>query len=373
MHFSFQDYSTLYLVLDYLEGGNLRNHLIQKGKFTEDEIKFVLGCIIVALKYISSNGIVHRDIKPENLVFDSKGYLRLSDFGLAKMNKAANCSDTSGTPGYIAPEVVNGGTSSFSSDFYSVGVIGYELLTGKRPYAFQSKEDLKNALNKSYRGNCSEDFIDFIRGLLKVNSRRRLGAKGIEEIMSHPWFKNFDWDKLENKELPSPFEGIKLENNANTLISVKEKQTKETLKKYKKYMNNNEFMSMFFGYTFINYKVIQNYPKKNKKHVVTFSDQVKLSTRNKKETDTLPELSSRLNKEGRSKETLRKAYKRVQSYDFDRCLPKIPLCVPQKQLIISHIKNRKLHLVKKVRDVSMFDKQRFNKTNAFLKNEIIIN
>lgn len=371
MHFSFQDYTSLYLVLDYLEGGNLRNHLIQKGKFTEEEIKFVLGCIIVALKYISSNGIVHRDIKPENLVFDSKGYLRLSDFGLAKMVNTSNCSVTSGTPGYIAPEVVNGRTSSFSSDFYSVGVIGYELLTGKRPYAFQSKEDMKNALNKFYRGNVSENFIDFIRGLLKVNSKRRLGAKGIEEIMRHPWFKNFDWEKLEKKEIQSPFEGIKLENNINTLISTKEKQTKNTILKYKKYMNKNEFMSMFFGYTFINYKVIQNNTKKNKKHVVTFSDQGKLSTpRNKKINETLPELFTNLHREEKSKETLRKSYKRVQSYDFNSCLPKMPICVPQKKLIISHIKNRKLHLVNKV---NLFNKQQFNKTNAFLKNKIMIN
>ena len=93
--------------MDYLEGGDLRKHMIEK-KFNIKEIKFIAACIIIALEYIHKKGIIHRDIKPENLIFDNKGYLRISDFGIAIKNNTISQleknSDKSGTPGYMAPE-----------------------------------------------------------------------------------------------------------------------------------------------------------------------------------------------------------------------------------------------------------------------------
>ena len=103
---SFQDTDNLYLVMDLFQGGDLRYHLCLKKKFTEIETKFFISCLLLSLKYIHSKNIIHRDIKPENLVLDSSGYLALTDFGVASRKTRDNSSETSGTPGYMAPEVM---------------------------------------------------------------------------------------------------------------------------------------------------------------------------------------------------------------------------------------------------------------------------
>ena len=92
--------------MDYLTGGDLRYHLCERKTFTEAQTKFFMGCIILGLEYIHTNSIIHRDIKPENLVCDDKGYIRITDFGVAKKHHTNNSDETSGTPGYMAPEVL---------------------------------------------------------------------------------------------------------------------------------------------------------------------------------------------------------------------------------------------------------------------------
>ena len=98
---SFQDTENLYLVLDLLEGGDLRFHIIQQRYFTETQSKFFIACTILAVEYLHLNGVIHRDIKPENLVLDSRGYVRITDLGIARIKKTNNSCDTSGTPGYM--------------------------------------------------------------------------------------------------------------------------------------------------------------------------------------------------------------------------------------------------------------------------------
>ena len=140
---AFQDYENLYLLLDYLPGGDLRYHYNLGYSFTENQIRFFISCLILSLEYIHSNNIIHRDIKPENLVFDEKGYLCLTDFGVAKIIKNEHINDTSGTPGYMAPEVIHGKNHSFPVDFWAIGVIGYELILGRRPYKGKSRKEIK--------------------------------------------------------------------------------------------------------------------------------------------------------------------------------------------------------------------------------------
>ena len=119
MYFAFQDFYNLYLVMDLLTGGDLRYHIAQKRFFSESETKFFISNMILALEYIHSRNIIHRDIKPENLVLESNGYLRITDFGVAKINEEDNSSETSGTPGYMAPEVILIQNHSFCSDFFA--------------------------------------------------------------------------------------------------------------------------------------------------------------------------------------------------------------------------------------------------------------
>ena len=131
MYYAFQDNDNLYLVIDFLPGGDLRFHCSRYRTFSEEQIRFFISCMILGLEHIHSNNIIHRDIKPENLVIDEKGYLRITDFGIARINKKDNSSETSGTPGYMSPEVIEGKNHSFSVDFFAMGVIGYEFMLGK--------------------------------------------------------------------------------------------------------------------------------------------------------------------------------------------------------------------------------------------------
>ena len=136
LNFSFQDKEYLYLVLDYLAGGDLRYYLSRKIIFNESQIKFIISNLLLSLKYIHNNNILHRDIKP-------RGYLHLTDFGISrKIKNGKNIYDKSGTPGYISPEVLLNKPQNFASDFFSVGVICYELLFNKKPFKGKNKKEV---------------------------------------------------------------------------------------------------------------------------------------------------------------------------------------------------------------------------------------
>jgi serine/threonine protein kinase len=109
-------------------------------------LEFFVCCIIIGLEYIHSKNVIHRDIKPENLVLDRKGFLRITDFGVAKYSQKENSSETSGTPGYMAPEVMCGQNHSFEVDFFALGVIGYEFMMGTRPYTGKSRKEIKEKI-----------------------------------------------------------------------------------------------------------------------------------------------------------------------------------------------------------------------------------
>lgn len=144
MHYAFQDRDNLYLVMDYLSGGDLRFHLCQHRKFDEETTKFFVACLVSALEYIHQQKIIHRDIKPENLVIDSEGYLKITDFGIARVFRQDNAPDTSGTPGYMAPEILNRQNHTYSVDFFAIGVIAFECMFGKRPYNGESRSEIKD-------------------------------------------------------------------------------------------------------------------------------------------------------------------------------------------------------------------------------------
>lgn len=136
LHFAFHDSENIYLVLDLLSGGDLRYHLNKNRKFNEKQtskslnLEFFTCCIILALEFLHSNKIIHRDLKPENLVLDNRGYVHLTDFGVAKRLDKDNSSETSGTPGYMAPEVICALNHGLSVDYFALGVIVYECMIG---------------------------------------------------------------------------------------------------------------------------------------------------------------------------------------------------------------------------------------------------
>ena len=263
---SFQDYENLYLLMDLLTGGDLRFHFNLNSTFSEKEVKFFISCIILSLEYIHQNNIIHRDIKPENLVSDDKGYIRLTDFGIAKVKKEENSTETSGTPGYMAPEVLNSQNHSFTVDFYAIGIIGYEFLIGKRPYIGKNRKEIKQLMlsqevyieenkDKSWSNNC----LDFINRCLKRKVTNRLGYNyGIKELKTHPWFAKYDWANLYNKTLEAPFIPKKDKNYDKEYCEEIDKISNSTFERYKGYMRKNDYIKIFEGYTYFNSELTSN-------------------------------------------------------------------------------------------------------------------
>ena len=199
LYCTFQDENNLYFVMDYLGGGELRYYIIKRKKFKENQIKFILGCIIIGLEYIHSNKIIHRDLKPENLIFDDKGYLHICDFGISiKENEKIENIKKIGTKEYVAPE----GNFSYLSDFYSIGIILYEIIF----FEFYDKNiDIIEINNQLINKNFSKNLIDFIDNLLEKDVNKRLGCKnGIYDLINHPFFKDFNFKKLKNETMLSP-------------------------------------------------------------------------------------------------------------------------------------------------------------------------
>ena len=264
---AFQDYENLYLVMDLLTGGDLRYHLCRNQKFTEEETKFFIACLLLGLEYIHGNNIIHRDIKPENLVCDDRGYIRITDFGVAKVKKEDNSSETSGTPGYMAPEVLLAQNHSFPVDFFAIGIMGYEFMFGERPYIGRSRKEIKHLVLRKQARIDDEDIpmgwsyesVDFINKCLKRKYNRRLGYNnGVIDLKEHEWFSNYNWEKLFNKKLNAPFIPKKGGNYDRKYCEAIEKLSDTTFERYQSYMNQKNFEKIFEGYTFINYELIQN-------------------------------------------------------------------------------------------------------------------
>ena len=231
--------------------------------------RFFISCVILSLEYIHENNIIHRDIKPENLLYDDKGYVRLTDFGVAKIKKNENSSETSGTPGYMAPEVLLGQNHSFTVDFYAIGIIGYEFLMGQRPYVGKNRKEIKHlVLSKEvYIDNktdnkenlWSNECIDFINRCLKRKVANRLGYHfGIKELKTHPWFQKYDWLNLYNKKTIAPYIPKKERNYDKKYCESIDKISNSTFERYKGYMRKNDYMKIFEGYTYFNNDLTSN-------------------------------------------------------------------------------------------------------------------
>jgi len=267
MYFTFQDFSNLYLVMDLLTGGDLRYHLAKKKRFSERETKFFIANMLLALEYIHSKNIIHRDIKPENLVLELNGYLRITDFGVAKINEKDNSSETSGTPGYMAPEVILVQNHSFPSDFFALGVIGYEFMLGYRPYLGSSRKEIKDLIiyKQARLNECDIPYSwslesgDFINKLLKRKPYKRLGYHGVKEIKNHLWMRDINWDLLKKKEIVAPFiPNPNRENFDKDYCERVEDIGETTIERYQEYVQSDLFLEVFEGYTYINIEYLQS-------------------------------------------------------------------------------------------------------------------
>ena len=272
MHFSFQDNDHLYIAMDLLAGGDLRYQLCLKKKFSEQETKFFLACIILSLEYIHSNNIIHRDLKPENLVLDSKGYVKLTDFGIAKFYVKENKRETSGTPGYMAPEVMCAQNHTIAVDYFALGVIGYEFMNGKRPYLGKNRKEIKAKILSTQvqvkKGMIPEGWgtesADFINRLIQRKPANRLGLRGPTEVKEHLWFKNYDWKNLYLGKLISPFRPKNGDNFDFNYCNEPDKIGPATQERYYNIISSKKYKEEFISFYYFN-RLSKNMRDLNKK------------------------------------------------------------------------------------------------------------
>lgn len=221
LFYAFQDHEKLYLILEYAQGGELFTHLAMERMFTEETASFYMAEMVLALEHLHHNvGVVYRDLKPENCLLDAEGHLLLTDFGLSKVavddgDDAGNCCRSIlGTVEYMAPEVVQGKSYGTAVDWWSLGALGYDLLTGSPPFQANNHAKIQEKIVKqklSLPYFLSPDAKDLLTRLLRKDPNKRLGGnkrRDLQTIKKHRFFRKIDWKALERRELDPPIKPL---------------------------------------------------------------------------------------------------------------------------------------------------------------------
>ena len=213
LRYSFQTSQKLYLILDFINGGHLFFWLYRQGLFDTNLARFYVSEIVCAIGHLHSLNIMHRDLKPENILLDGEGHIKLTDFGLAKKQDPESTKRTNSLVGsidYMAPEILEAKGHGKTADWWSVGVLMYEMLTGQLPFRGKNKPAVQKAI-------CSAklkmptflpaDVMNIIKALLTRDQDKRLGAgpSGTEDIKKHKFFNPVNWSKIEVRGVTPPF------------------------------------------------------------------------------------------------------------------------------------------------------------------------
>jgi protein kinase A len=205
---SFQDDKKLYLVLEFVIGGEMFTHLRSAGRFPNDVAKFYHAELVLAFDYLHSKDIIYRDLKPENLLLDVKGHVKITDFGFAK--KVPERTFTlCGTPEYLAPEVIQSKGHGKAVDWWTMGILLYEFIAGYPPFyddtPFRIYEKILEGKVK-FPNWFDSRARDLVKGLLMTDHTKRLGTlkNGVADIKGHPYFHGANWEKLYARHYPAP-------------------------------------------------------------------------------------------------------------------------------------------------------------------------
>ncbi|KAK7690560.1 hypothetical protein QCA50_005658 [Cerrena zonata] len=218
LRYAFQDDENCFFVLDLMLGGDLRFHLERRGRLDEEIVRFWAAELASAVHYLHRQRIIHRDLKPDNILLDAMGHAHITDFNVAiHYSERRLHTSVAGSMAYMAPEVVGRKGYTWPVDWWSLGVVLWELLFHRRPFDGRTSEKMTSSILKDplrFPSNAndyvSKEAQDLLRGLIDRNPKSRLGCKGgrhsgFEDIHSHPWFSAIDWDQLENKESQPAF------------------------------------------------------------------------------------------------------------------------------------------------------------------------
>ena len=216
MEFIFQSDTKVFFVMNFVRGGELFTHLNKVRRFPESRAKFYAAQIVSAIGYLHQKSIIYRDIKPENILMGEDGYLFLADFGLAKELTGQDMATSfCGTPEYLAPEIVKNIGHNHAVDWWSIGILIYEMIVGFPPFYHKNQNTMYELIEKfpvrfpdpeKHKIMMSEEVQDLITKLLEKQPENRLGTKeGIKEVLEHPWFSEIDLDQLHLKQIEPPF------------------------------------------------------------------------------------------------------------------------------------------------------------------------
>ncbi|KAJ3077402.1 camp-dependent protein kinase catalytic subunit [Podochytrium sp. JEL0797] len=208
LYHSFQDTHHLYMIIEYIDGGDLFSYLRKVQKFGEEDGRFYTCEVLIALQYLHAHNVVYRDLKPENILLDTTGHVKLADFGFAKVITGTTNSFC-GTPDYIAREIVRNRAYGKAVDWWSFGVLIFELVSGKTPFGDDSSEqiyenitEMKIKWHPMIKGTCK----DIIKRLLEPDPSKRLGTLGDgDEIRAQPFYAKVNWQKVEERKTTPPF------------------------------------------------------------------------------------------------------------------------------------------------------------------------
>lgn len=217
LYYAFQDHEKLYLILEYAQGGELFTRMLTERMFSEETASFYMAEMVLALEHLHHTvGVVYRDLKPENCLLDSEGHLLLTDFGLSKVAVDGDyrCNSMTGTVEYMAPEVIMQKHYGTAVDWWSLGILGFDLLTGSSPFHANNETKIKEKILKAkliLPYFLSADAKDLLTRFLRKEPKKRLGAcmpRDLPLIKSHRFFRKIDWQKLERRELEPPIKPL---------------------------------------------------------------------------------------------------------------------------------------------------------------------
>jgi len=205
---TFQDPRYLYMVLEYVQGGELFTHLRKAGRFDHPTAKFYSASVVSIFEYLHKSDVIYRDLKPENLLFDAAGYLKITDFGFAKVVTFKTYT-LCGTPEYIAPEVLLNKGHGKGVDWWTLGILTYEMLAGQPPFVDEDpmgiyQQILNGKLN--FPRYMEHNVKSLLKKILVADLTKRYGCRtnGVEDIKKHKWFSDLEWQVLLDRGLSGP-------------------------------------------------------------------------------------------------------------------------------------------------------------------------